>query len=168
MDQVLPREAIAVAAALLWLAMAVLLARAVRGTGESRLRRILIPAGFFFFGILLAATLPLLTVGLSFSPTLETLWVALAVLAGVGAADSVAVLLGAERTQSSLAGGIVAAVLLVYAAMLAWLGVGAFQLTPFLAVPGLVAAAAAITWWPYLPAPEGEGPDDEAAAEVFE
>lgn len=165
----LPLEAIAVAAALLWLAIAVLFARAVRGTGASRLRRILVPSAFFFFGMALVILGPLLlSSDLTFSPNMKTLWFALILLAVIGIGDAVAVELGAERTPPWLTGGIVGAALLSYGGLLAALGARAFQVSPFLAVPGLVAAAAAITWWPYLPMPEGVGPDDEEAAEVFE
>jgi hypothetical protein len=169
MSRDLPLEAIAAAAAFLLLAVAVTFARSVRGAGESRLRRILVPTGFFVFGTLFAISIPMLFVG---GPGFQLSWQLLAFVAAslvsIGSAEAVAHFLGAERTRPWLAAGIAVAVLLVYGALALLTDGVVLRPTPVVLVPGLVAAAAAISWWPYLPVPEGVEADGREAAALFD
>jgi hypothetical protein len=169
MDRDLPLEAIAVTAALVLLAMAALFVRTVRHTGASRLRRILVPTGFFVVGTLFAIAMPMFFAdGLVLSLSWQLLAFILMALVSIGLADAVAGFLGAERSRPWLTAGIAVAVLLAYGALALLTDGVVFRPTPVVLVPGLVAAAAALGWWPYLPVPEGEEADDLEAAEVFE
>jgi hypothetical protein len=170
MHHALPVDAIAVAAGLTLLALAGCFARLVHGTGPSRARRILLPAMFFILGMLLAIGVPMLIVAPG-PPSpgvaeLLLLWLVVPVFVSVAVVDSVAIVLGAERTRRWLGTGIVGAIIITYGWLALWLGDLFFRLDPVAAVPALVAAATAIIWWPYLPRPEGE--PDEEAGEIFE
>ncbi len=167
-----PVEAIALAAALLLLALSVLFARAVRFTGPSRARRILLPALFFTFDSMLVLLLPQLFLGTPLFPLggvgIGLLLTLLIALAAALVAEGMVFALDAERTPHWLGAGIVAAILLTYAGLGLMIGGLIFRPEPFALAPALVAAAAAIVWWPYLPRPEGEEEPDDEAAEVFE
>ena len=115
MDQA-PVEAIAITVALLVLALSVMVARAVRGTGPSRVRRILLPAILFTVDTTLVLSLPQLFIGTRLYPLpsigMGVLRLSLIALAASAIADSIAAVLGAERTVRWLWAGIVAAILL--------------------------------------------------------
>ena len=168
-----PVEAIAITIAVLLLALSIMFARAVRGTGPSRARRILLPAILFTLGTTLVLALPQLFIGTPIYPLravgMGLLWLFLIGLASAAIADSVAAIMGAERTPRWLTAGIVAAILLTYGGLALLTGDLIFRPEPFALVPALVAASAAISWWPYLPRAEGEEDEEDAeAAEVFE
>ena len=167
-----PVEATSVAAALALLALAGFFARLVRNTGPSPLRRVLIPAFYYVISILLIVGMPALLTELSVatavSLALILLWMAVPALITAAALDGVATLLGAERTPQWLTIGIIAAVIAAFAWLAALNGALLREIGMFAFLLVVPAAGSAITWWPYLPVPEGEGPDDEAAAEVFD
>jgi len=172
MSQTPPVDAIAIATACFLLVLAILFARAVRGTGPSRARRILLPAFYFVLASLLVFGLPLLFLGLpvigpaALAGTL--VWLALPALLAAAIAEGIVFALNAERTPHWLAAGIAAAILATYGGLAALAGTLFLRAEPVVIVPALVAAASAIIWWPYLPRPEGEEEADEAAAGVFE
>ena len=172
MTPVPPVEVIAIAAALFMLALSVMFARAVRGTGPSRARRILLPAATILLGTVLVMGLP----SLFFTPALfspgEFGWGVLIVgacaLVSAAAADGIAGVLGAERTPRWLVAGLVAANLLTYAGLTLLSAGFIFALGPLAATPALIVTSGMIVWWPYLPRPEGEAEEDGEAAEVFD
>lgn len=172
MSQTPPVEAIAIATACFLLVLAILFARAVRGTGPSRARRILLPVLFFVLGTCLVFGLPRLFLGLPFLGPAGLgqilLWLALSALLASAIAEGIVFALNAERTPHWLAAGIVAAILGAYGSLVALTGTLFLLAEPVAIVPSLVAAAAAIIWWPYLPRPEGEEEADDVAAGVFE
>lgn len=161
--------AIPLAGALVLLGLAIAFARAVRGTGPSTLRRVLLPAAFFLVATLLVLGVPML-IDMSLPDVLQAaaiglFWLTVPALLSAWILDGIAMVLGAERTAFWQAAGIVAAILATYAWLAAFSGGFIFTLGPLAFVPALVAAGAAITWWPYLPRPEGEadGEDEETA-----
>jgi hypothetical protein len=166
-----PVEAFAIAAALAWLALSVMFTRAVRGTGPSRGRRIVLPASWFVLGAALTYAVPLFFL-IPPAFVLRALvwgapWVALPAFLSAAIAEGIVFALNAERTRQWLCAGIVSAIVVTYGGLLALIGDLFFRAEPVVIVPALVAASAAIIWWPYLPRPEGTEEDDEDAAEVF-
>ncbi len=172
MIQTPPVEAIAITTALALLALAIMFARVVRGTGPSQARRILVPTIWFVLGALLVFGLPMLflmpaSIALR-AAALALPWLGGSALLSAGIAEGIVTMLGAERTPQWLSAGIVSAILVTYGWLLALTGDFFFRAEPVVIVPALVAAAAAIAWWPYLPRPEGAEAEDVEAAEVFE
>lgn len=172
MRETLTVDAVAIAAAFVMLALAILFARAVWGTGPSRARRILLPVIFFVLATILVFCVPLLLLRQPIVGPAMFAWVLLwltvpALLVSV-VAEGIVFALNAERTRQWLVAGIVAAVGVLYGA-LALLSDGAMlRAEPAVIIPALVAAAAAIVWWPYLPWPEGAEVEDLEAAELFD
>ena len=167
-----PVEAFAIATALTLVALSVMFARAVRGTGPSRGRRIVLPATWFVLGAMLTYAVPLFFL-IPPAFVLRALiwgapWVALPALLSAAVAEGIVFALNAERTPHWLWAGIIAAIILSYGWLLGLTGDVMFRAEPAVIVPALVAASAAIVWWPYLPRPEGAEVEDAEAAEVFE
>jgi len=167
-----PVEAIAIATALFLLALAILFARTVRDTGPSRARRILLPAIYFVLATILVFGLPLLVLGLPFlGPAAlagALLRLALPVLLTAAIAEGIVFALDAERTPQWLAAGIISAILVAYGSLAALTGGSFLRAEPVVIVPALVAASAAIIWWPYLPRPEDDPEAAEAVDGIFE
>jgi hypothetical protein len=170
MSSALPLDALMVVAALVVLVLSIMFARAIRNTGPSRARRILVPTGIFVLGIIVLFALPVLfssaSAGLLWAAAEGFLWLALGALVAAAVAEGIVTTLEVERTPRALAAGIVAAVLLIYAWLVMRSGAVILEAGLLALIPGMIAAAAAIGWWPYLPWPEGEL--DESAGEVFE
>lgn len=172
MTSATPIDAFAIAAALTWLALSILFARAVRGTGPSRARRIVLPVAWLVLGAALTFALPMFFV-IPPAWVLQGIirgapWVAVPALLTIVVAEGIVFALDAERTSQWLATGIVAAVIAAYGWLFGFAGESLFRAEPVVIVPGLVAASAALIWWPYLPRPEGAEEDDAESAEVFE
>jgi hypothetical protein len=172
MSQTPPVHAIAIATAFFLLVLAILFARAVRGTGPSRARRVLLPAIFFVLATFLVFGLPLVFLGLPLAGPAALagalLWLALPALLSALIAEGIVFALNVERTPHWLTAGIATAVLANYGWLAALTGDLFFRVELVAIVPAMVAASAAIIWWPYLPVPEGAEEDDEDAAEVFQ
>jgi hypothetical protein len=173
MSQAPPVEAIAIAAALLLLALSVLFARAVRGTGPSRARRILVSPLIFVFGTLFVFGTPWLFDG-SASISLPGVgrglfWLFLIGLAGVLLLEGTTTLFAPERTAGWLGGGIFIALFLTMCGVAMVTGPLFFAFDPLsLLLPAPIAIATVIGWWSYLPRPEGMEEADGELTEVFE
>jgi hypothetical protein len=167
-----PVEAFAIATGMALVALSVMFSRAVRGTGPSRGRRIVLPVCWFVLAAAMTYAVPLFFLippGFVLRAVVwGTPWVALPALLTAAVAEGLVFALNGERSRQWLGAGIVAAVAATYGWLLALAGDVMFVAEPVVIVPALVAASAAIIWWPYLPRPEGAEAEDVEAAEVFE
>lgn len=167
-----PVEALGVAAALTLFALALFLARLARGTGPSQVRRVLIPAAFFVLATVIVFGLPLLILApasiMPLGVAIALAWLVPGALLTVWVLDGVAVTAGAERTPGWRTLGISGAVIANYSWLAALTGDLLLRLEPIAAAPALMAAGAALLWWPYLPRPEDDPEDPEAVDGIFE
>src|SRR5262245_14498654 len=112
-------NALILVTALTVLVLAILFARAVRGTGPSRARRILIPPLIFVLGTMAVLGLPSffpVAGDIPFQALAETfLWLALLGLLAAGIAEGIVAGLNVERTSQALTAGIAISVIAFYA-----------------------------------------------------